>query len=180
MISPTVGLIAQVTSTLLALLALFIGLRNESRNQKRFDEQLDQSKKIAAAGARPLLMIGREGYKNEKAVTVENRGPGVAIVTSVLFKRKNRHASDISDLVDVPPKPEILWDEINPYESFPYYLAGQSAEDMIRISADSIIEAGLSPKAATVLLENIEAQLDEIRVVIKYEDVFSHHLTAEG
>ena len=35
-------------------LALFIGLRNEARNQKRFESQLAQGKELSAAAARPL------------------------------------------------------------------------------------------------------------------------------
>jgi hypothetical protein len=58
----TIQLGAQVTSTLVALLALFIGLRNKARNQKRFERQLSLSQQAAGAAARPLLAIEREGY----------------------------------------------------------------------------------------------------------------------
>jgi hypothetical protein len=168
----TIKLAAQVTSTLVALLALFIGLPNEARNQKRFESQLAQGGKLAAAAARPLIIVGREGYEDEKVVTLENRGPGVAIVLSVSFVRGRRQATDISDLVDVPTKPEIIWDEINPYESYPYYLAAKSTEDMIRISAERLLDCGLDSKQASQLLDSIETQLDEIKIVVKYEDVF--------
>ena len=170
----TIKLAAQVTSTLVALLALFIGLRNETRNQKRFQSQLAQGKELARAAARPLISVGREGYEDEKAVTIENRGPGVAIVRLISFKRGHRHATDISELVDVPAKPEIIWDEINPYDSPPYYVAAKSTEDMIRISSDRLINCGLSSEQATELLNSIETQFDEIEIVVEYEDVFGH------
>jgi hypothetical protein len=55
----TIQLGAQVTSTLVALLALFIGLRNEARNQKRFERQLSLSQQAASAAARPLLLSAK-------------------------------------------------------------------------------------------------------------------------
>ena len=176
----TIKLVAQVTSSLVALLALFIGLRNEGRNQKRFQSQLTQAKTIAAAAARPLIFVGREGYEDEKAVTLENRGPGTAIILSVSFSRGHRSANDISELVDVPNKPEIIWDEINPYDSFPYYVAAKSTEDMIRISAQRLDECGLSSKEASQLLNNIERQLDEIEIIVKYKDVFGEIFEAKA
>ena len=74
----TIELGAQVTSTLVALLALFIGLRNEARNQKIFERQLSLSQQAASAAAWPLLAIEREGYEDVKAVTITNHGPGTA------------------------------------------------------------------------------------------------------
>jgi hypothetical protein len=56
----TIKLAAQVTSTLLGVIALAIGLRNEARNRKRFDVQIDQSRRADEAAAKPLLDGGRE------------------------------------------------------------------------------------------------------------------------
>ena len=64
----TIKLVAQVTSTLLGVIALAIGLRSEARNQKRFDVQIDQSRRAAEAAAKPLLDIGREGCADEAAM----------------------------------------------------------------------------------------------------------------
>ncbi|MEH2549685.1 hypothetical protein V1283_006330 [Bradyrhizobium sp. AZCC 2262] len=86
----TIQLGAQVTSTLVALLALFIGLRNEARNQKRFERQLSLSQQAASAAARPLLAIEREGYEDVKAVTITNHGPGTAVCRVIKFVRRKR------------------------------------------------------------------------------------------
>ncbi len=83
----TIQLGAQVTSTLVALLALFIGLRNEARNQRRFERQLSRSQEAASAAARPLLAIDREGYEDVKAVTITNHGPGTAVCRVIKFIR---------------------------------------------------------------------------------------------
>jgi|ERR1700738_31612 len=176
----TIKLVAQVTSTLLALLALFIGLRNEARNQRRFGQQLEQGKKLAESAARPLLSIEREGYEDQKALTLENHGPGTAVVTSVLFKSGSRSADDLSDLLKVPTEPDIIWNEMTIYGSSPSYVASKSSEDMFRITADRLLECGFSRKKAAETLEDIESQLDDIEVIIKYEDVFGQRFKVEG
>jgi hypothetical protein len=175
----TIKLVAQVASTLLALLALFIGLRNEARNQKRFKQQLEQGKKLAESAARPLLSIEREGYEDQKALTLENHGPGTAVVMSVLFRSDSRSAKDLSDLLKVPAEPEIIWNEMTSYGSSPSYVASKSSEDMFRITEERLLECGFSRKRAAETLENIEKQLDNIDVIIKYEDVFGQRFEAQ-
>ena len=175
-----IKLAAQVTSTLVALLALFIGLRNEARNQKRFKQQLEQGKKLAESAARPLLSIERDSYEDHEALTVVNHGPGTAVVMSVLFRSGSRSVKELSDLLKVPAEPQIIWNEMTSYGSSPSYVASKSSEEMFRITEERLIECGFSRKQAAETLEDIEKQLDNIDVIIKYEDVFGQRFEARG
>jgi len=175
----SIKLAAQLTSTFVAVLALIIGLRNESRNQRRFNEQLSQSRKIAQAAARPLLFVDREGYEDEKAITLANHGPGTAIITAVTFTRGGRQASDIAELLDLHEEAEIIWNESTSYAT-PYYLAGKSSEDAFRINAERLTECGVPGKRVQPLLDEIEEQLDEIEITLKYEDVFGERYQHTG
>lgn len=174
-----IKLAAQITSTLVAVLALIIGLRNENRNQKRFNEQLLQSRKIARAAARPWLFVEREGYADEKAITLANHGPGTAIVKTLVMSRGKRQASDISDLLDVQEDVEIFWNESTTFAT-PYYLADKSSEDAFRVTGERLAECGVSAKRVQSLLEEIDEQLDEIEITIGYEDVFGEKFTCTG
>jgi hypothetical protein len=174
----TIQLAAQVTSTLVALLALFIGLRNEARNQRRFELQLSLSQKVARAAAKPLLAIEREGYEDVKAITIANHGPGTAICHVIKFVRGKKEASDISELIEINKDDDIEWNESTAYAT-PFYLAGKSNEDAFRITADRLGECGIAERRIPALLEDIEKQLDEIEIFVEYEDVFGSKFKLE-
>jgi hypothetical protein len=174
----TIQLGAQVTSTLVALLALFIGLRNEARNQKRFERQLFLSQQAASAAARPLLAIEREGYQDVKAVRITNHGPGTAVCRVIKFVRRKKETTDLSDLIELDEANEIIWNECPDFPT-PFYIAGKSSEDAIRITEDRLIECEIDPKRLPDLLSDIEAQLDEIEIFVEYEDVFGSKFKLE-
>ena len=175
----SIKLAAQITATLVAVLALIIGLRNEARNQRRFKEQLSQSRKIAQAAARPLLVVEREGYEDEKAIALANHGPGTAILKTLTFARGGRQASDISELLDVGEEVEIFWNESTVF-AIPYYLGGKSREDAFRINEERLRECGVPAKHVQPLLNEIEEQLDEIEITLEYEDVFGERFRHTG
>jgi hypothetical protein len=175
----SIKLAAQVTSTLVAVVAVVIGLRIETRNQRRFAEQLSQSRKVAQAAARPMISVESEGYENEKAVTLVNHGPGTAIVTKLTIERSGRHAKDIVELLDVKEKADIVWNENTTYET-PYYMAGKSSEDAFRIKAERLIENKIPAKRVQPLLDEIDNQLEEIVISIEYEDVFGERFRDTG
>jgi hypothetical protein len=167
----TIQVSAQVTSTLVALLALFIGLRNEGRNQRRFQLQLSQSLEVAHAAARPVLAVGREGYEDVKAITIANHGPGTAICRVIRFGLGKKKAEDILELIEINEDYDIEWNENTIYVT-PYYIAGKSVDDAFRITADRLRESGIAASEIPSLLSDIERQLDEIKILIEYEDVF--------
>ena len=174
----TIQLGAQVTSTLVALLALFIGLRNEARNQRRFERQLSLSEQAASAAARPMLAIEREGYEDVKAVTITNHGPGTAVCRVIKFVRGKKETSDLSDLIELNEAKEIIWNECPDFPT-PFYLAGKSSEDAIRITEDRLTACKIGSKRIPDLLADIEAQLDEIEIFVEYEDVFGSKFKLE-
>ncbi len=160
---------AQIISTFVAVVALFIGLRNETRNQRRFQLQLDQSRRVAEAANKPLLSVEYEKYEDEKAVTLHNRGPGTAIVTSLVFHRGSKKSTDMSDLILLDK--EIDWIEAGEFAT-PFYMEGGSNQDALRINADRLTECGIAGAAQQELLDDIEQQVDDVGIAIKYEDVF--------
>jgi hypothetical protein len=174
----TIQLAAQVTSTLVALLALFIGLRNEARNQRRFELQLSLSREVARAAAKPLLAIEREGYEDVKAITIANHGPGTAICHVIKFVLGKKKASDISELIKINEDDDIVWNESTAYAT-PYYLAGKSSEDAFRITAERLRECKIAPSRIPELLGDIERQLDKIEIFVEYEDVFGSKFKLE-
>jgi len=167
----TIQLGAQVTGTLVALLALFIGLRNEARNQRRFERQISLSEEAARAAARPILAVEREGYENVKALTITNHGPGTAICRSIRFVRGKETTSDLSDLIQLNEAKEIIWNECTEFAA-PYYFAGKTSEDAIRITEAQLAGCKIAPKRIPSLLAEIEEQIDEIEIHIEYEDVY--------
>jgi hypothetical protein len=173
-----IQVVAQVTSTLVALLALFIGLRNEARSQSRFELQLLQSREAARAAARPILAIEREGYEDVKAITIANHGPGTAICHVIKFVLRKKEAIDISELIEIKKDYDIEWNEATIFAT-PYYFAGKSAEDAFRITADRLRECKIAASDIQALLTDIEKQLDKIEIFIEYEDVFGSKFKLE-
>jgi hypothetical protein len=171
-----VTLVAQLLSTLVAVTALVIGFRSERRNQKRFDRQMDLTTKIAKANIKPLLAISIDAYINEQGVELINHGAGTAVIKKLQFSRKNRHSQDMSVLINLDAKKEIVWDESPSFDDKPFYLPSKSSEDLLRLTSDGLIEDGFSENEALKLLETLEPQIDEIKVVVTYEDVLGNKI----
>jgi hypothetical protein len=105
----SVKLLTQITSTTVAFIALFIGLRNERRSEMRFQEQLNLSRRVAEANARPLLATYINGYEDEKGLVLVNHGSGTAVISDIKFVLGDRSASCAADVIDLPR--EVIWEE---------------------------------------------------------------------
>src|SRR5713226_8903242 len=94
-----IRLVAQLSSTLIAVTALIISFRTERRNQKRFERQLELTSKIATANVKPLLAISWDAYENDKGLSLVNHGVGTAVITDIKFSKGSKQSKDLSELV---------------------------------------------------------------------------------
>jgi hypothetical protein len=170
-------LVAQFMSTLVALVALVIGLRNEARNQRRFERQLELSAKVAAAGAKPLLALSYEGYGDRKGIILQNYGPGTAVITDLWCYRGERRSKDLADLFDLGW--DIPFEELSGFPDGTYYVPGKTFEVILRLTQEALEEAGKKDKASQ-LLEELERQIDEFSMVVSYQDVLGNEIARDA
>jgi len=168
----TLKLMSQMVSTLIGLVALFISFRNEHRNQLRFQQQLEFSKSIAEANIRPLLALTVSGYLERKALELVNHGSGTAVVTAITFKRGDREAASVPDVIELSD--DVVWNDFTLLEDAIEYLPSKASDTLIELTYDHLIGQGFSKSAAAALMEELEAQLDEVKVTVTYEDVLGN------
>jgi hypothetical protein len=175
--SEQLKLVAQMTSTLVALVALVIGLRNETRNQKRFERQLELSSKVAAASARPLLALAFEGYGDRKGIILQNHGPGTAVITDLWCCRGQQRSKDLAELFDLGWG--IPFEELSGFPDGTYYIPGKTSEVIVRLTQKDLEEAGKKNEASQ-LLEELERQIDEFSMVVTYQDVLGNEIARDA
>ena len=98
---------------------------------KGFDTQLDQSRRVAEASAKPIL-----------SVAIRNHGPGTAIIREIKFVRGKDEASQVCVLLNVERYPEIQWNEDTEFVC-PCYIDGKSVEDAFRVDAEHLRGGGV-------------------------------------
>jgi hypothetical protein len=179
MMSVSVGVVtswipeaAQLTSTAVALVALFLSFRNERRNQERFRSQLDLSRQVAEANVKPLLATHINGYDDDKGLVLTNHGAGTAVIQRILFRSGKRTASSVADLIELPR--EIVWNECPDFEDSTVYLAPRTAEVLLAINEQQLTEQGLTETEIRATLDAVEKQLEKISVRITYSDVLGN------
>ncbi|MEA2339310.1 MAG: hypothetical protein QOE82_3317 [Thermoanaerobaculia bacterium] len=165
-------LAAQLTSTAIALVALFIGLRNENRNQIRFRKQLALSKRIADANIRPLLALTISGYTDRKAMELVNHGMGTAVIRNISLSRGDLIASKVPDLLDLGR--EVVWNDFTELDDVIEYLPSKGVDVLVLLTFDRLTKQGLTETEATAVMEMLESQLDEVKVTVTYDDVLGN------
>lgn len=169
-----VELIANTTSTLVAVVALFLTFVAERRNHERFQKQIDQSERLAKAAVRPLLGLEVSGYEDSKAIVLQNHGMGTAVIQKIEFRLGRRKAASVPDLLELPR--EVTWNDFLLAGDAELYVRSQGEITLIEIERDHLLEQGFSPGDADAILEVIEEQLDRLRVVVSYGDVLGNQL----
>jgi hypothetical protein len=164
-----IKLAGSLGSLAVAVVALVLGLRAEARNQRRFEEQLALSKEISRANARPILATVVEAYEDRKGVTLVNHGPGTAVVTHFEYRRGDQRSTCMADLATLPTS--IEWNEC-PDMGAKFYLPAKESETLLLLTFERLTELGIAKPQAHKLMEMLEAAIDEIEVVVSYEDVF--------
>jgi hypothetical protein len=165
-----VGQVSQGAATVVAVCALVVSFLAERRNQKRFEEQMDESRRVAHANVRPLLGLTISGYMNEKAMYLVNHGIGAAVVTRITFRRKDETALNVPELIELDQG--VVWDDFTEYtEGNIFYVPAGESETLIQLTLESLSAQGIRGREAERLMETLGAQLDEIEVTVTYEDV---------
>jgi hypothetical protein len=167
--SETFRLIAQAASTAVAFVAIYLSFRSERRNQIRFQEQLDLSRRIAEANIRPLLSLTAKTYVDRKGLELENLGTGTAVITKLTFQRGKHIASDILDVLDL--EVDVEWDD---FTSSISNIPSKTSENLVELSEEKLLEQGISKSKAAALLEKLAGQIDEIKLTVTYEDVLGN------
>lgn len=167
-----VKLVVQLTSTAVALIALYVSFRNERRNHERFQQQLDLSRRVAEGNARPLLALSISAYDDHKALELTNHGSGTAVISNVVIRRGKRTAGSVPDVLDLGR--DIVWNDFTDFGDSIVYVPPRASEVLIDLTYDHLIEQGFSEEDAASQLEELEQQIDEIRVSVTYEDVLGN------
>jgi hypothetical protein len=155
-----------------ALVALYLAFRSERRNQIRFEQQLELSRRIATANVRPLLARTVSGYLDRKALELSNHGAGTAILRKVTFRRGKRSAASVLDLLEL--EQAVVWDDFTELGSSISYIPAKTSETIVELTQDHLLGQGFSARAAAALLEELEKQLDEVQVTATYNDVLGN------
>lgn len=163
---------AQLVSTLVGLTALFVSFRNENRNQLRFQQQLEFSKTIAEANVRPLLALTISAYEDRKAVELVNHGSGTAVIREIVFKRGEHVAGNIPDVLDLTY--EVVWNDFTELDDTLEYLPAKGIDVLIELTHERLMDYDFSEEDASEALEELEKQLDEVKVIVTYDDVLGN------
>jgi len=166
------ALLAQTTSTLVALGALYVTFRNEQRNQYRFEQQLDFSRRIAEANIRPLLALTTSAYLDRKALELVNHGAGTAVVTNIVFRRGDQSAASIQDVLQLSQN--VIWNDFTELDDVVEYLPPRTTDVLVELTLDHVIAQGIPERQAIKLMEELEQQLDETKVIVTYEDILGN------
>lgn len=129
--------VASIASVVVAVVALCVAFRVERRNQRRFEEQLKQSREIAIANLTPLLTIQSQVYVNRKGVTLANRGVGTAVITNITFEKEGRTSRCLVELFDLGS--DFLWDTFWTFSGDRYYLPADKTYQLVELRADSLV-----------------------------------------
>jgi hypothetical protein len=177
MLALEIGDLAQVASTATAVVALVVAQRNERRNQERFESQLAESARIAAATVRPLLALEYEGYPTRVSIILRNHGTGAAVIRKFQCTRGKADSTTLGDLFNLG-RENVPFDEITDLPE-PKYVPPQSAETLVRLRAEALIASGVSGDEALGLLHKLDTQINDFTMRVWYEDVLGN-VIAEG
>jgi hypothetical protein len=105
-------------------------------------------------------------------VGLTNHGVGTAVIRKVTFRRGKRTATNAADLLEL--KRDVVWDDFTDYKSGPFYLPSKETETLVELSLEGLIDQDIPEDKAVDLMGQLETQLDEIDVVLTYEDVLGN------
>ena len=174
----TIKTIAPLLSVLLAIGALIVASFVERRNQKRFEEQLRQSRELAQANIKPILTISSENYEHRKSVRLINRGIGPAVITKVAFFRgKEPPTANLVELFHLIDR-QFQWETFRRLPPEGLTLPKDEIIDLVRLSKKHLLAQGISEQEAGSILAQWRQQKTSIQVLIEYEDVLGNRQPA--
>ena len=167
-----VQVVAGVASTLVAVTALYMSFRSERRSQLRFEDQLQQSREIAAANLKPLLIIRSQTYVNRKGITLVNGGVGTAVITDIEFSKDGRSTRHLVELFDL--EAGYMWDTFWRFSGRKYYLRAGEKYQLVEMTVDGLLRQGCTEDQALKLLARWQKQKSGIKVRVEYEDLLGN------
>ena len=168
--------IANGLPTLIALVALIVAFRVECRNQARFEEQLDQSRKLAQANIKPLLTISSEVYDDRKSVRLINRGIGPAIITKVELSRGVQKTTDLAKLFQIDG--QFKWETFRRLPASGVFVSPNETIHLVKLSEPHLLAQDISPEETRSILNQWKQQKSGIRVLLEYEDALGNRQPA--
>lgn len=164
--------VADSAAVIIALAALVFSFRIEARNHRRFEQDLETSRKLAAANLKPLLYIRSQTYADLKSVILENRGVGPAVITRIRFSKDGRESRNLAELFGLP---EVRrWDLYRTYAESGTHLRAGAEEVLVRLSQPRLVEQGFAPEEALEILRRWQQAKTGIRIEIDYQDVLGN------
>jgi hypothetical protein len=145
-------LVAQLTSTLVALVALYLTVRSERRSRLRFQHQLDLSERLIEANVRPFLAVTTLTYENHRGLELTNHGVGLAVIRKVTFRRGKSTATSAAGLLEL--KRDFDWDDCTDYKSGPFYHRSQETDTLVELTLQVFLTLFLASVVILLQLPN--------------------------
>ena len=159
-------------SAFAALAAVIVAVCSERRNQRRFDEQLRESRELAQANVKPLLSVSSQTYADLKSVRLINRGIGSAVITKVEFSRGQQRTTDLVDLFQI--NGEFSWETFRRLPKSRFFVAPNETIDLVKLSAPHLHGQGVSEQETISILAQWQQQKSGIHVRLEYGDVLGN------
>ena len=162
--------VANLSSVVIAVLALIVAINSERRARHQFEIQIEMQERIDTANLRPILTIIKSEYGNNRGIRLENAGLGTAVITSIEFEKNGKRTCSVIELFELDD--EIEWDAFWVFTEKTYYLRADRTIHLAHLS-----EEGLSKKPEFTsddkkrILDTVKEQIKGISIRIEYEDI---------
>jgi hypothetical protein len=160
--------VASLLSIAVAISALAVALRSESRTGRRFEADHELASRIAIANIRPILAVFTAEHTNLRGITLANYGVGTAIITSLSFSRDDVVTRNMVELFNF--EHPAVWDNYWGFSEDRYYLRAGGQVTLARIS-ESTVTAVHGEEVAREMLDSFRRQSAGIEIRMTYEDV---------
>jgi len=168
--SDLIKTIALVLSGIASLIAIFIAIKSENRNSKRFESGVAVQKEIAEKSLIPLLTVYYSENIDFKRIELFNAGIGTAIINKVVLSKNSNSVKSMHELFDLPG--EVKWDSYWTFEQNKYYLSAGKSFHLVELSEKNLAEQGFNKVEIKNILETLQKQMEGIKIEILYEDIF--------
>lgn len=167
-----ISIIANVATTLVAIVAVTLSLNAENRNQERFEKQMLQSSIIAEANIKPLLSIKSSGFIGEKAFILSNDGLGTSLITNIYFQKNGVIKYNLADHFNFDV--QIIWNNFYVFtESETYLKAGENIT-LLHLNDSNLENQGLNKSQIEKILAEFEKQKNGISIYIESKDLMGN------
>lgn len=167
-----VGIISNISSLIVAVVAIYISIQSENRSQQRFQLQLDQSREIAQANIKPLIEISHSGYEGVKKFVLSNNGLGTAIIRRIEFINEVGETTNLA--LSFRFEEKFLWDDFYQFSNTETYLRPGETKVLVSLTNDNLRNQGFSSEAASAILKSFDDQVQNIKANIVYEDLLGN------